>query len=104
MAKQQQTDMMTDEEFEELLQYRPILDWQRYIHTDPNIAFGKPVIRGTRISAEFVLELYAGGLTDEEVLENYPHLTIEGIRAVFAFAAQCVSEKQVRPRSNAIAG
>jgi uncharacterized protein (DUF433 family) len=100
MAQQQATDLMTEEEFEELMRYRPVLDWEPYIETDPNIAHGKPVVRGTRLSAEFILELYAGGLSNKEVLENYPNLRLEDIRAVFAFAAQCVSEKQVPPTNS----
>jgi uncharacterized protein (DUF433 family) len=98
MAQQRlHIEELTKDEFEELSRYRPGLDWAEHIHIDPHVAFGKPTIRGTRISAELILELYAGGFTDDEVLENYPHLTREQIRAVFAYAAQCVSEKQVPP-------
>jgi uncharacterized protein (DUF433 family) len=88
---------MTDEELEDSFRYHRVLDWEQRIHTDPNIAFGKPVVRWTRLAAEFILELYATGWTDEMVLESYPHLTVEDIRAVFAYAAECVSEKQVEP-------
>ncbi len=77
------------------MEYRPVLEWERHIHTDPNIACGKPVVRGTPLSVEFILGLYAGGWSAVEVLENYPNLRLEDIRAVFAFAAQCASEKQV---------
>lgn len=46
------------------------------------------------MAVEFVLELYAAGWTNEQVLENYPRLTPDAIRAVFAFAAECVAEKR----------
>ena len=88
---------LTDDEFLALMNRQPVLDWERYIHIDPNIAFGKPVIRGTRIAAEFVLDLYALGWTEEQILENYSHVSREALRAIFAYAADCVAEKQQRP-------
>ena len=68
------------------------VDWRAYIHADPQILAGKTVIKGTRISVEFLLGLFAGGWTEQMVLENYPHLTPEAIRAVFAFAADCLHD------------
>ena len=53
---------------------------------------GKPVVKGTRLSVEFLLELFAAGWTQEQVLENYPTLTLEGLRAVFAFSAESMRE------------
>jgi uncharacterized protein (DUF433 family) len=55
------------------------------IVSNPGIFGGKPVIRGTRISVEFVLKLFASGLTEEQILIEYPHLTSEGIRAALDF-------------------
>jgi uncharacterized protein (DUF433 family) len=57
------------------------------ITSDPNILGGKPVIKDTRISVEFVLELLASGLTEEEILKDYPHLTTEDIQACLRYAA-----------------
>lgn len=88
---------LTEAEFDELMKRKPVLDWSRHIHLDPTIAFGKPVVRGTRIAAEFVLDLYALGWTDEQILESYPHLSRDALRAIFAYAADCVAEKQQRP-------
>lgn len=88
---------LTEEEFLALMKREPVLDWSQYIHIDPNIAFGKPVVRGTRMAAEFILDLYAMGWTDEQVLEGYSHLSREALRAIFAYAADCVAEKQQRP-------
>ena len=55
---------------------------------DPEIRSGKPVIRGTRITVVDILEYMAGGMSMEEILEDFPHLTADDIRAVLAFAAQ----------------
>ena len=59
------------------------MDWREYIHADPEILVGKPVVKGTRLSVEFILGLFAAGWTEDEVLANYPTLTQESLRAVF---------------------
>lgn len=64
------------------------------IVTDPRIMVGKPVVRGTRITVEFILKLLAGGWTVADVLDNYPHLTDADVRAALAFAAEYM-EKEV---------
>ena len=58
------------------------------ITIDPEIRSGKPVIRGTRITVRDILEYMAGGMTSEEIVEDFPQLSPEDIRAVLAFAAQ----------------
>jgi uncharacterized protein (DUF433 family) len=58
------------------------------ITINPGVRSGKPVIRGTRITVSDILEYLAGGMTPEEILTDFPDLTIEDIRAVLAFAAQ----------------
>lgn len=50
-----------------------------YIASDPTILGGKPCIKGTRISVEFILELFASGATREQILDAYPHVTQLGI-------------------------
>jgi len=57
------------------------LDWRKRITLDPEILARKPVIKGTRISVEFLLELLADGWTEEEILENYPQLDKEDIQS-----------------------
>ena len=57
------------------------------IESNPKIMVGKPVIRGTRITVELILDKLAAGETVEQILEDYPHLTREGIRAASEFAA-----------------
>jgi uncharacterized protein (DUF433 family) len=59
-----------------------------YISIDPEIRFGKPCIKGTRIAVLDVLQWYASGMTLNEILEDYPHLNEQQIRAALAFAAQ----------------
>jgi len=56
------------------------------IISDPNVMVGKPVIRGTRITVELILQKLAAGQTVEQILEDYPHITREGIRAALEFA------------------
>lgn len=69
------------------------MNWRNYIHSEPNILLGKPVIKGTRLSVDFLLGLFAVGWTQEQVLENYPSLTPELLQAVFAFATDCIREE-----------
>ena len=61
-------------------------DYRQYIVSDPNVLFGKPAIRGTRIAVVQVLDELAGGTTIEELLEEYPRLSLETIHAALAFA------------------
>jgi uncharacterized protein (DUF433 family) len=66
------------------------MDWRDFIHVDPHILAGKPVIKGTRLSIEFILRLFAAGWTEDQVLESYPTLTREALQAVFSFAAEAL--------------
>jgi uncharacterized protein (DUF433 family) len=59
------------------------------------VLVGKPVLRGTRLSVEFLLGLFAAGWTERQVLESYPTATPEAIRAMFAFAGDCVRRSRV---------
>ncbi len=61
--------------------------YKQFITSDPNVLFGKPAIRDTRIAVEQILDELAGGTTVEELLEEYPRLTREAIYAALAFAA-----------------
>ncbi len=64
------------------------MNWRDYIVSTPDVIGGKPRVKGTSLGVAFLLGLFAAGWTQEEVLENYPHLTEEALRAVFAFAAE----------------
>jgi uncharacterized protein (DUF433 family) len=63
------------------------VDWRDYIVADERILAGKPIVKGTRLSVEFVLELLAAGWDREALNENYPQLTEDRLRAVLAYAA-----------------
>lgn len=64
------------------------MDWRQYIHTDFNIMMGKPVIVGTRIPVELILEKLAAGETYDQILEAHPRLTQQAILATIAFATE----------------
>lgn len=78
--------------------------WHEYIHSDSSILTGKPVIRGTRLSVEFLLGLLAEGWTEQQILENYPQLSREALRALFAFASECTRDELVYPAIRQAAG
>jgi uncharacterized protein (DUF433 family) len=65
------------------------------ISIDPNICFGKPCIRGTRIWVSLILDFLANGTSMQELLEEYPQLTIEDIRAAIAYGAEMTRERFV---------
>ena len=67
------------------------------IQSDPSIMMGKPVISGTRIPVELVLEKLAAGETVDELLEAHPRLTEEGIRAALRFGAEALRADVVYP-------
>ena len=48
------------------------VNWRKYIHSDPNVLVGKPVVKGTRLSVEFLLSLLAKGWNEKQILKNYP--------------------------------
>jgi len=70
---------------------------QRLIVSDPNVMMGKPVIAGTRITVELILEKLAAGETVEQILEAHPRLTREAIQAALAFAAEALQADVVYP-------
>ena len=73
------------------------MDWRERIGADPGIAFGKPVVKGTRLAVEFVIGLLAHDCPVEEILANYPQLTREDILACLAFAGELVEEQSMYP-------
>ena len=66
------------------------------ISIDPNVCFGKPCIRGTRIWVSLLLDFLASGMTAEEILEEYPQLTVEDIYAAIAYGAEMSRERYVK--------
>ena len=67
------------------------------ISVDPDICYGKPCIRGTRIMVTVILDNLAEGLSPEEIVAEYPPLTTEDVRAVIAYAAMLTREEELIP-------
>jgi uncharacterized protein (DUF433 family) len=73
------------------------MPWPDRIIVDPEILAGKPVIRGTRIAVELVLELLAAGQPEHEILSNYPGLTREDVLACLSYASYLAREYKAYP-------
>jgi uncharacterized protein (DUF433 family) len=71
------------------------MNWQERIIIDPEILVGKPVVRGTRLAVEFIIDLLAHGWKEEEILQNYPGLTREDIQACLAYASAVLHAERV---------
>ena len=77
------------------------MDWRERIAVDPAVLVGKPVIKGTRLAVEFILDLLANGWTHEQILANYPGVKPEDIRACLAYAREILQDERVFPLANA---
>lgn len=62
-------------------------DYKEYIEINPEIRFGKPIIKGTRITVYDVLSWFANGLSTDEIIEEFPELSADQIKACLAYAA-----------------
>ena len=67
--------------------------WQDFIISDNQVLLGKPIIKGTRISVELILELLASGWTETQILESYPNLSENSLRAVFSYLRDCIQQE-----------
>jgi uncharacterized protein (DUF433 family) len=77
------------------------MDWRSRIVIDPKILVGKPVIRGTRIAVELVVDLLAAGWTHQQLVESYPHISEQDILACLTYAGELLHEEQVYPLKSA---
>ncbi len=68
------------------------MNWQDHIVTDKDVLLSKPIIKGTRISIEHLVGLLAQGWTEQQILDNYPRLTNESLKAVFAYLYDCMQD------------
>ena len=68
------------------------MNWQEYIVSDKEVLLGKPTIKGTRIAVEHIISLLAQGWTEQKILNNYPRLTQESLKAVFSFIHDCMED------------
>lgn len=75
------------------------MKWQEYIISDPKILLGKPTIKGTRISVELILELFASGWSETQILDSYPSISVDSIRAIFSYLKDCIQQELYFPIS-----
>ncbi|RLD52197.1 MAG: hypothetical protein DRJ05_17635 [Bacteroidetes bacterium] len=62
-----------------------MVNWQEHIVTDKAVLLGKPVIKGTRLSIDHLIGLLAQGWSENQIIENYPRLTLDDLKAVFSY-------------------
>lgn len=68
------------------------MDWKEHIITDKEVLNGKPILKGTRLSVEFILGRLADGWSEKMLLDNYPSLTPTGLQAVYSFALENIND------------
>jgi len=73
------------------------MNWRNHITSDPDVLTGKPVVKGTRLSVEHILSLLENGWSETAILESYPHLNPEDVRACIGYAREVVAEERVYP-------
>jgi uncharacterized protein (DUF433 family) len=73
------------------------MSWQERIILDPAVLAGKPIIKGTRLAVEFLLELLAEDWSEADILRSYPGLTHEDLRACWAYASDRLKAEKVYP-------
>jgi uncharacterized protein (DUF433 family) len=71
------------------------MDWKERIVIDPGILVGKPIIKGTRLAVEFIIDLLAQGWTEKDILRNYPGITPQDIQACLAYASEILKIEKV---------
>jgi uncharacterized protein (DUF433 family) len=71
------------------------MDWRERIEINPNVLVGKPIIKGTRISVEFVVDLLGRGWTTDQILREYDHVTATDIQACLAYASEMLKSERV---------
>lgn len=71
------------------------MNWEERITVDANVLAGKPIIKGTRIAVEFVIDLLGRGWTVEQVLREYDHLSREDVQACLAYAGDVLKSERV---------
>lgn len=76
------------------------MGWEERIELRPDVLTGKPVVKGTRLAVEFIVELLADGWTEEAILEEYEGLTSEDIRACLRYASERLQSEKVYPLSS----
>jgi uncharacterized protein (DUF433 family) len=72
-----------------------MMDWKARISVDPRVLVGKPVVKGTRIAVEFVIDLMARGWTTQQILDEYDHLTAQDLQACLSYASDVLKSERV---------
>lgn len=73
------------------------MDWKDRIIVDPKILVGKPVIKGTRLAVEFIVDLLAQGWQESEIIRNYPGVTHDDIAACLKYATNILKAEKIYP-------
>ena len=68
------------------------MNWREHVHSDSDVLLGKPVIKGTRLAVELLIERLADGWTEQQLLDSYPRLTRNDLNAVFAYVLDCMHD------------
>ena len=68
------------------------MEWRNHIEINEEVLSGKPVLKGTRISVEHIINLLAAGWTDQQIIENYPRITKENLQAVFSYIQEIIQD------------
>lgn len=79
------------------------MNWKDYVVADPEVLAGKPIIKGTRIPVQLILDRLADGWSEQDLYRSYPNLTPEALHAVFAFAAEVMRDEDYVARGKAVA-
>ena len=77
------------------MQPKSLQNWEDRIVIDEAILTGKPIIKGTRLAVEFIIDLLARGWSEAAILENYPGIVVEDIRACLAYASATLHAEKV---------
>jgi len=73
------------------------VNWEDRIEINPAVLTGKPIVKGTRLAVEFIIDLLANGWSEGQILENYPGLKGEDIRACLVYASARLHAEKVYP-------
>jgi len=71
------------------------MDWRNRIIVNPDVLVGKPVIKGTRLAVEFIIDLLAQGWTENDIIKNYPGVTREDISSCLSYAGEVLKTEKV---------
>ena len=71
------------------------MDYKERIESNPEIMLGKPIIKGTRITVEIILKKMSDGMNIDELIEAYPHLSEQDIRAALSYSAEVISKEEI---------